>query len=218
MLVQNGFQCKNISGGYKIYMAPKADLTVKISVGPEQAVEFADDCFDNFDFEVNACGVPCPGPIMKLAKKIKEMEDGQIVKITASDVGFSKDVPGWCQKTGNELIALTEDKGTYTALISKGAAKVAVKPEIEEPCKEEVATTSDVDVDFEVNACGVPCPGPIMKLAKKIKEMETGQVVKITASDVGFSKDVPGWCTKTGHELISLSSEKGIYTALIRKG
>jgi len=75
-----------------------------------------------------------------------------------------------------------------------------------------------VPIDFEVNACGVPCPGPIMKLATKIKKMEGGQIVQIIASDVGFSKDVPGWCGKTGHELLSLTKEKGIITAVIRKG
>jgi len=213
MMHLNGFKVKNMAGGSTIYNAPKAKLVVEDTT-PEGAVEFAEDCFDNFDFEVNACGVPCPGPIMKLAKKIKEMEDGQVLKITASDVGFSKDVPGWCEKTGNELIALTTDSGEYMALISKGAAKLAVKTE--EECA-PATTATDVKPDFEVNACGVPCPGPIMKLAKKLKEMESGQVLQITASDVGFSKDVPGWCTKTGNELLGMSSEKGIYTAVIRK-
>jgi TusA-related sulfurtransferase len=48
--------------------------------------------------------------------------------------------------------------------------------------------------------------------------MDDGQVLKITASDVGFSKDVPSWCSKTGNQLVSLNSEKGIYIAVIRKG
>ncbi|MFO7618950.1 MAG: FAD-dependent oxidoreductase [Thermoplasmata archaeon] len=217
MLSQHGFRCKNVSGGHRIYSAPKAELKVS-HVQPENVVEFAEKCFDNFDFEINACGVPCPGPIMKLAKKIKEMEDGQIVKVIASDVGFSKDVPGWCTKTGNELISLTSEKGEYMALICKGAAMLAVKTEEQKPCENVKTEPADVFVDFEVNACGVPCPGPIMKLAKKIKDMQKGQVLKITASDVGFSRDVPGWCTKTGNELLSLNSEKGMYTALIRKG
>ena len=116
MLVQNGFKCKNISGGYKIYMAPKADLTVTPSTAPLRAEETT---AEDFDFEVNACGVPCPGPIMKLAKKMKEMEPGQVLKITASDVGFSKDVPGWCQKTGNELLSMSSAEGIYTAIIRK---------------------------------------------------------------------------------------------------
>ena len=216
MLVQHGFKCKNLSGGYNIYMAPKADLTLPPSK-PESIVEYAEKCFENFDFEVNACGVPCPGPIMKLAKKIRVMDDGQVLKITASDVGFSKDVPSWCKKTGNELIALTMGDGKYMALIRKGKAGPETKV-ITADVSAQTTGDAEVSVDFEVNACGVPCPGPIMKLAKKIRVMDDGQVLKITASDVGFSKDVPSWCSKTGNQLVSLNSEKGIYIAVIRKG
>jgi len=216
MLVQHGFKCKNLSGGYNIYMAPKADLTLPPSK-PESIVEYAEKCFENFDFEVNACGVPCPGPIMKLAKKIRVMDDGQVLKITASDVGFSKDVPSWCKKTGNELIALTMGDGKYMALIRKGKAGPETKV-IPADVSAQTMGDAEVSVDFEVNACGVPCPGPIMKLAKKIRVMDDGQVLKITASDVGFSKDIPSWCSKTGNQLVSLNSEKGIYIAVIRKG
>ena len=157
---------------------------------------------------------------MKLAKAIREMNDGQILKITASDAGFSRDVPGWCAKTENELISLTSDKGIYLALVRRGKAGATVAAVEPIAASGTVAGlgSGDVNVDFYVNACGVPCPGPIMKLAKKIKAMEDGQVLKITASDAGFSKDVPGWCTKTGNDLISIDSDKGIYTALIRKG
>ncbi|MCK5309013.1 MAG: sulfurtransferase TusA family protein, partial [Thermoplasmata archaeon] len=115
MMHLNGFKVKNLSGGCTIYNAPKAKLIVS-ETQLEKTVEFAEDCFDHFDFEVNACGVPCPGPIMKLAKKLKEMESGQVLQIIASDVGFSKDVPGWCTKTGNELLAMTSEKGIYTAV------------------------------------------------------------------------------------------------------
>jgi NADPH-dependent 2,4-dienoyl-CoA reductase/sulfur reductase-like enzyme/TusA-related sulfurtransferase/rhodanese-related sulfurtransferase len=216
MLVQNDLKCMNLSGGYCVYNAPKGDWT-RPPPPVESTVEFAEKCFDNFDFDINACGVPCPGPIMKLAKKIKVMEDGQVVRVTASDRAFSKDVPGWCKKTGNKLISITSGDGKYMALILKGdAGPVAEEAPAAAPCGPPVA--EGVNVDFDVNACGVPCPGPIMKLAKKIKGMEDGQVVRITASDRAFSKDVPGWCTKTGNDLISLTSDKGTYSALIVKG
>ena len=91
-------------------------------------------------------------------------------------------------------------------------------PGTEAPCEPVENVDHDVKVDFEVNACGVPCPGPIMKLAKKLRQMESGQVLMITASDIGFTKDVPGWCKKTGNELITITKEKGIFTAIIRKG
>ncbi len=218
MLIQHGFKCKNLSGGYNIYMAPKADLSMA-DEKPEQHIDFAERCLDNYDFEVNACGIPCPGPILKLARKVKEMTDGQVLKISASDAGFSKDLPGWCFKTGNELITMVSDKGIFNALVRKGLSKSTKEepsPTSETIAEEPVKVISGVD--FEVNACGIPCPGPILKLARKIKQMEVGQVMMIKASDVGFSKDVPGWCHKTGNELLSLTKDKGIISAMIRKG
>jgi len=68
-----------------MYMAPKVDLTLPSSK-PESIIEYAEKCFENFDFEVNACGVPCPGPIMKLAKKMKAR--GIRPELEAFDLGM----------------------------------------------------------------------------------------------------------------------------------
>jgi peroxiredoxin family protein/TusA-related sulfurtransferase len=73
------------------------------------------------EHEINACGIQCPGPIMKLKAKMDEMQDGDVVKISASDSGFPADIKSWCISTGNELISLDTDKGTYTALIKKSS-------------------------------------------------------------------------------------------------
>jgi len=123
MLIQNGFSCKNLSGGYNIYAAPRVDLdTITPSTPCEgELMERMPGMADvDVDFAVNACGVPCPGPIMKLSKKINEMEDGNVLKITASDRGFASDVPGWCSKSGNQLLSLSSEKGIFTAIIRKG--------------------------------------------------------------------------------------------------
>ncbi len=76
----------------------------------------------------------------------------------------------------------------------------------------------EVEVNFEINACGAQCPGPILKLAEKLKEMKVGEVVKIEATDPGFKHDIPVWCESTGNSLLSLEEEKGKITALIQKG
>ncbi|MCK4717982.1 MAG: FAD-dependent oxidoreductase, partial [Thermoplasmata archaeon] len=161
MLVQHGFKVRNLSGGSRIYYAPKADLTLPPS--EEQVVEgIGDGCLQNFDIEVNACGIPCPGPIVKLSKAMKTMQDGQILKITASDVGFSKDVPGWCTKTGNDLLYLTTDQGEYTAMILKGKKGEENKEAVvSTTTPASTDTTPGLVPDLNVNACGIPCPGPI---------------------------------------------------------
>ena len=76
----------------------------------------------------------------------------------------------------------------------------------------------DNKIDFKVNACGIQCPGPIMKLKKKIDEIEDGQVLQITATEMGFLKDIPAWCDSTCNELLSITTENGVHAAVIRKG
>jgi len=70
---------------------------------------------------------------------------------------------------------------------------------------------------IKVDACGLQCPGPIMKLKKGIDEAQTGDQILISSTDAGFARDVESWCKTTNHILISNSSEKGIYNAVIEK-
>jgi peroxiredoxin family protein/TusA-related sulfurtransferase len=72
--------------------------------------------------EVDACGLQCPGPIMKLRDTIAQLEPGQAAVVTASDPGFASDVAGWCNSTGNRLHDLTADNGRYRATVVKGDA------------------------------------------------------------------------------------------------
>ena len=142
MLIQHGFQCSNLSGGYTIYTASRAEIkeppTVEVS-----CLGILEKGAVDFDFAVNACGVPCPGPIMKLSKKIAEMEDGQVLKITASDRGFASDVPGWCGKSGNELLSLSSEKGIFSAVIRKGRADEVPCGEVAEDAETEEETGDD---------------------------------------------------------------------------
>lgn len=72
-------------------------------------------------------------------------------------------------------------------------------------------------VDEVLDARGMACPAPIMKLAELFKGLKGGQVLKIMADDPGAAEDIPVWARRTGNHLISISEEGGIITALIRK-
>ncbi|MDH7508363.1 MAG: sulfurtransferase TusA family protein [Methanomassiliicoccales archaeon] len=64
-------------------------------------------------------GLMCPMPIVKLAKKIKEVEPGSLIELIADDVGSKEDVPAWCKRTGNELVEMKEEGGVYKYIIKK---------------------------------------------------------------------------------------------------
>ena len=73
-----------------------------------------------------------------------------------------------------------------------------------------------VNVDVEVDAKGMFCPMPIVKLKKATKTMETGQVLRLIATDLGSKRDVPAWANKTGAEVLDSNEENGEFTFLIK--
>ncbi|MEW5803070.1 MAG: DsrE/DsrF/DrsH-like family protein [bacterium] len=64
---------------------------------------------------------------------------------------------------------------------------------------------------------GLQCPGPIMRLAKKLETMKAGDKVLANASDPGFEKDLPAYCRTTGHKVLSAQWKGKDFLALIEK-
>jgi tRNA 2-thiouridine synthesizing protein A len=71
--------------------------------------------------------------------------------------------------------------------------------------------------DDTLDCRGMMCPMPIVKLAKKIKDVASGQIIEMIADDVGSKEDVPAWCKRTGHELVDQKEENGVYYYYIKK-
>jgi len=61
--------------------------------------------------------------------------------------------------------------------------------------------------DATLDVQGLLCPLPIVQLAKKMKELKSGQILELIADDVGAKEDVPAWCARTGNQLISAETE-----------
>ena len=72
--------------------------------------------------------------------------------------------------------------------------------------------------EISLDVCGLSCPGPIMEVSRRIAGMQEGETLAVQASDPGFIRDIDSWCQNTGNTLLTKSSEKGIYRALVRKG
>ena len=70
--------------------------------------------------KVDACGLQCPGPIVKLSAAINSAGDGDVIEITTTDPAFGSDIEGFCRRTGNKLLETSSQKGTITAKIQKG--------------------------------------------------------------------------------------------------
>lgn len=64
---------------------------------------------------------------------------------------------------------------------------------------------------------GLSCPMPIVKTAKRVKELNFGDVIEVLATDPGAVPDFRAWCRSTGNELLEESVEGGTFHFVIRK-
>lgn len=74
------------------------------------------------------------------------------------------------------------------------------------------------DFDGELDASGLNCPLPILRAKKALNKLDTGNVLRIIATDPGSVKDFEAFCKQTGNELMSSGSEGEKFTFLIKKG
>lgn len=68
-----------------------------------------------------------------------------------------------------------------------------------------------------LDATGLLCPLPVLKLRKRLKSLEIGDAILLRADDPAAVIDVPHFCAESGHELISVAEMDGVQTYLIRK-
>ena len=131
ILLQNGYQeVKNLIGGLKLYKAATTPL-------PEPK-EFSNSGSSSSDSsKVDACGISCPGPIMKLKKSMEELADGERLEIVATDAGFPRDAEAWCQTTGNRFVSARSEGGKYRVVVEKNIPQVCAT----ETCKADKGKT-----------------------------------------------------------------------------
>ncbi|MCY2929610.1 MAG: DsrE/DsrF/DrsH-like family protein [Planctomycetota bacterium] len=138
ILSQRGFRCRNLSGGYKTYKAftgpapvpPAGAKTEKNEMtndtGADAASRAPQDQKLQSVKEVDARGLACPGPIMKLKAELAPLAAGQGVRILATDPGFGPDVAAWCHSTGNQLADLTHEGGSFAATVVRREQAAAI--------------------------------------------------------------------------------------------
>ncbi len=74
-----------------------------------------------------------------------------------------------------------------------------------------------METDAILDTRGLSCPMPILKTAKKIKELEEGQVLEILGDDPGTEEDLPAWCEQTGHEFLGMETEGDFAKYYVKK-
>ena len=147
ILTQHGFdKVRNLSGGLKTYRAATAPIIIReengneIDESPIQKETASQTSQPNVStapvtaaadasatpaktVRVDACGLQCPGPILKMKKTMDTLISGERVEITSTDPGFPRDAAAWCSSTGNQLISKDTSGGKSIVVIEKGEPK-----------------------------------------------------------------------------------------------
>jgi NADPH-dependent 2,4-dienoyl-CoA reductase/sulfur reductase-like enzyme/peroxiredoxin family protein/rhodanese-related sulfurtransferase/TusA-related sulfurtransferase len=139
ILTQHGFdKVRNLSGGLKTYRAATAPIVIhqenedqtdespspqEKTLSSEPSAAPAIPVAAAKTIRVDACGLQCPGPILKMKKTMDGLASGERVEITATDPGFPRDAAAWCNSTGNQLISKEASGGKSVVIIEKGEPK-----------------------------------------------------------------------------------------------
>ncbi len=73
------------------------------------------------------------------------------------------------------------------------------------------------DYSRELDARGLKCPLPILRTKKCLSDLDSGEVLKIVATDPGAERDFQAFAKQTGHALLSHGAAGGEFTFYLRK-
>ena len=74
-----------------------------------------------------------------------------------------------------------------------------------------------MDIDVEIDACGLNCPLPILRAKKALSGMASGQILRVVATDPGANRDFIAFARQTGNDLLEANQIEGAMSFLIRK-
>jgi tRNA 2-thiouridine synthesizing protein A len=77
--------------------------------------------------------------------------------------------------------------------------------------------SDEIKVDKVMDLKGLPCPMPVVKVSKGIKEISVGQVLEAHTTDPGALSDFPAWARTSGNEIIKTEQGGGVIKFLIKR-
>lgn len=76
---------------------------------------------------------------------------------------------------------------------------------------------TDIPFNSVLDAKGLMCPEPVMMLHGKVKELSSGDVLQVLATDPSTKRDVAKFCSFLGYTLLKSIEEDGVFIFYIEK-
>ena len=151
ILKGHGYQdVRNLIGGLKTYKSATTPVLLPTENNDEK--EAISSCpvpvpSSTEAIRIDACGIQCPEPILKLKKSMETLHPGQRLEVLATDAGFPRDAEAWCRTTGNKFIENRSEGGKYMVVLEKSTpcSVEATKITSEEKGKTFILFSDDLD-------------------------------------------------------------------------
>ena len=159
ILAANGFRNVLVyPGGIRFYRsvhksewAETEPAVREIAPAPAESQISEKEMKDMRTVSIDCCGLQCPGPIMEVYKNMNELADGDLLEVSASDPGFSRDIVSWCRRTGNTLVSNEKKDGAYIAVVRRGTGDApethAAAPAVKDLPQGKTIIVFDGDLD-----------------------------------------------------------------------
>jgi tRNA 2-thiouridine synthesizing protein A len=77
--------------------------------------------------------------------------------------------------------------------------------------------SEEIKVDKVMDLRGLPCPMPVVKVSKGIKEVEVGKVIEAQTTDPGSLTDFPAWARTSGNEILKTDQDGEVIKFFIKR-
>jgi TusA-related sulfurtransferase len=77
--------------------------------------------------------------------------------------------------------------------------------------------SEDIKADKVMDLKGLPCPMPVVKISKGIKEVEVGQIVEALTTDPGALSDFPSWARTSGNEILKTEQDGDVIRIFVKR-
>ncbi|WP_088069328.1 sulfurtransferase TusA family protein [Gottfriedia luciferensis] len=101
--------------------------------------------FIKSNFKLDAKGLACPMPIVKTKKAMKELENGHVIEVQATDKGSKADIKAWAESTNNQYLGTIENGEVLYHYIRKSSDENAIEKRFE-------TTTSNEELSQKLNS------------------------------------------------------------------
>ena len=145
-------------------------------------------------------GAACPGPMLGARKVLDQLLPGEVLRLVSDCPATRDDLESWPKYADVEILkAEKKTRGATAYYIRKGKAQ-HVKP------------------NAVLDLRGGTCPGPVIEAKKRLKGMQSGEVLQLINDCPGIRADVRSWVKATGLQLLDArEAAPGEYVFDIRK-